>query len=450
MSYNDKDYNFDLFAEKDSKEYTREIPKENILESKIFDEDFILNDDQPHEFKEISSKSRGSKKYKKTKAPKKRGMVRVLIQMGIILTISITLSLSIIFAAVDILALGKDGYPTCPIPLDECDRCETARETQPFVIPQGASTAEIAEILHDYGLINHPLLFRVFARIRGVDGTFQSGTFFFNKNVGYDGIIDLLQRDGEQADQVMVRIPERSNVRGMEHLNIQSIRDILVENGVVTAESFNQAQAHGEFPQFPWFADIPTERLPVRLEGYLFPDTYFFFENQTPQSGRIAIIRMLERLDSVWRELDGDTRAAQLGMSMHEVLTLASIIQMEADGFHDDMPGVSALFHNRLNSPHQYLNFLQSDPTRRYAGEGSAFDTYATPGLPPGPLVSPGQDAIYAALNPDPEMLGAGYYYFVTCTRFQFHYNRTYQAHNATINQLIRDGYWWEWGHRPN
>ena len=427
MDFNEKDYNFDLFTEKLPEDFTQEIPKEELYNAQLFDEDYILNDESTQEAEEISSNSDEPKPRKKVK---KRGMVGVLIQIGIIAAISITLSLTIIFAAVDILALGKDGYVD-------------------IEIPAGSSTAEIAEILSEAGAINHPFLFRVFARFRGVDGTFQSGHWAFNKNVGYDGIIDRLQRDGAQAEQVMVRIPERSNVRGMDRLNIQSIRDILVEYGVVTAESFNEAQANGDFSQFAWFADIPTERLPVRLEGYLFPDTYFFFENQSPASGRIAILRMLERLDYIWNYLEGDARAAELGMSMHEVLTLASVIQMEADGFHDDMAGVAAIFHNRLNSPHGYLNFLQSDPTRNYAGQGSAFDTYATPGLPPGPLVSPGQDAIHAALWPDDTMLGNGYYYFVTCTRFYFHFNRSYEAHNATINQLIREGNWWEWGHRP-
>ena len=424
MNFDDKDYNFDLFADKPLQE-TQELPSE--FQHEIFDEDFVLSESRPNEVEDISSDSNNPMGRKKRK--KKRGLVGLLIQIGIIAVVSTALSLTIIFAAVDILALGKDKDIT-------------------IEIPAGSSTAEIARILHEEGAINHPMLFRIFTRFRGVDGTFQSGVWHFNNNVGYDGIIDRLQRDGAQAEQITVRIPERSNVAGMEHLNIQSIREILVEAGVVTAESFNTALQTGEFP-FPWINNIPTERLPFRLEGYLFPDTYNFFENQTAQSGRVAILRMLQRLDEVFTS-EHHARATELGMTMHEVLTLASIIQMEADGFHDDMPGVAAIFHNRLNSSHEYLNFLQSDPTRNYAGQGSAFDTYATPGLPPGPLVSPGIDAINAALWPDEAIFGAGYYYFVTCTRFYFHFNRTYAAHNATINQLIREGHWWEWGHRPN
>ena len=127
---------------------------------------------------------------------------------------------------------------------------------------------------------------------------------------------------------------------------------------------------------------------------------------------------------------------------MNEVLTLASIVQMESGLNTTDMPGVAAVFYNRLNNSAEFST-LGSSPTCYYGDsfkkDDGRYNTYNVEGLPPGPLCSPGIDAINAVLNPTEN---SPYYYFVTDSTGKFYFHKTLAEQNVTINRLKKDKNW--------
>ena len=147
---------------------------------------------------------------------------------------------------------------------------------------------------------------------------------------------------------------------------------------------------------------------------------------------------MLERFDElVTPELRA--RAEEIGMSLHDALTLSSVIELEAGvGSYADKQKVSAVFHNRLNEWGEQA-YLQSDPTQKYPYNKSKYDTYKIVGLAPGAYCSPSIDSIKAALYPDEECKA---YYFVTDKEMNFYYSLTYTEHQKTISRLKREGKW--------
>ena len=134
-------------------------------------------------------------------------------------------------------------------------------------------------------------------------------------------------------------------------------------------------------------------------------------------------------------------QADKLGYSMNEILTMASIIQMEAGKSTSEMANVAAVFYNRLKSDD--FATLGSSPTcyygTNYKNDDGRYNTYNIEGLPPGPLCSPGIDAIKAALYPTEN---TDYYYFVTDAKGKFYYHKTLNEQNITINRLKKDKNW--------
>ncbi|HEY8394009.1 MAG TPA: endolytic transglycosylase MltG [Thermaerobacter sp.] len=294
-------------------------------------------------------------------------------------------------------------------------------------IPQGASTAEIARILYDKGLIRHPLAFRIRARQAKLDGRLKAGVYRLHAGMSTPEILDKLAR----GDILTARftIPEG--------FTVAQIIDGLVEMGLVDRDGFRAAlnEAARDWPYLPEDAEL---REP--LEGYLFPDTY-----QVPvgADGRVAnpriIVRaMLERFEAAFDRRRRE-RARELGLSVHEVVTLASIIEREAK-VPDERPLISAVYHNRLRLGMK----LDADPTTLYAvgrtsgpltrrdlGVDSPYNTYRYPGLPPGPIGAPGLGSIDAALYP----ADTDYLYFVLrpdgSGRHRF--ARTLEEHNRNV-----------------
>ena len=171
----------------------------------------------------------------------------------------------------------------------------------------------------------------------------------------------------------------------------------------------------------------------IRIEGYLYPETYSFAPD-TP--AKDVVNTMLSLFD---QRVPAELRAtaADLGYTFDEMLTLASIIQLEASGDTEEMAKVSAVFHNRLKWTDQ-PRLLGSTPTTGTV-YGEKYDTNKYEGLPPGPFCNPSLDCIKAALNPEPDF---DYYYFVTDKNMNFYYTKTYEEHNAVIASLQADGLW--------
>jgi UPF0755 protein len=258
-----------------------------------------------------------------------------------------------------------------------------------FTVPPGASFAEVVDTLTAREVVGTPTLFRLLARVRGNDRTVRAGVYEVPTGIRWVPLLDRLVEG--RVLTLPITIPEGLTLTEISH----------------RIAAFTGGD-EGEIAEHLHAADAGVWGVPgPGLEGYLFPDTYRF----TPGTPVEEIVRvMTARYGAVWTE-ERRQRAAELGMTEQEVMTLASIVQGEARRVHE-MPRISGVFHNRLRIG--YL--LQADPTVQYALSerrsrllyadidsvaDHPYNTYTQPGLPPGPIGAPGEAAIDAALHPE-------------------------------------------------
>ncbi len=320
------------------------------------------------------------------------GCLGSIIYIFVVLVISSVLAFFIYRAAVDVTGIGR---PTMNIDVN---------------VPEGASTQDVAELLKEKGVIQEPFFFRAYCRVTHADGSFHPGVHTLAANMGYDGIVDELQTL-EMRDTVTVTIREGST--------IDMIARQLEEYDVCTAKEFYTALVTYNFDDYEFIAELTEAERADRvylLEGYLFPDTYEFYVDGSPET---AIRTMLDNFAS---RVDADTRASikASGRTLNEVLILASIAQMEA-GMEEDMPRVMRVIRNRMENP-DYFPYLQLDSTEDYllnllptSGAqivDTAYNTYERQGLPVGAICNPGLAAINAALNPsmEPDIVNCFYF----------------------------------------
>jgi UPF0755 protein len=286
-------------------------------------------------------------------------------------------------------------------------------------IPQGASVARIATLLADAGVVSDPLSFRVAARVAGADRHLQAGEYRFTEPASLLQVIERLA--GGDVYARPITFPEG--------LTIKDMAKIVADAGLGSAEEFEQAAADRTR-----IIDFDPEAR--SLEGYLFPDTYAFPRN-IGAAGVVAA--MVDRFKSIVTE-DMRRAAAERGMTLREVVTLASLIEKET-GAGGERPTVSAVYHNRLKLGMP----LQCDPTVIYAlmlkgtwrgnltrqdlQVDSPYNTYRYPGLPAGPIASPGKGAIEAALHP----ADVPYLYFVSRNDGTHAFASTLDEHNRNV-----------------
>lgn len=293
-------------------------------------------------------------------------------------------------------------------------------------VASGAGTAAIAESLQEAGIIEKPFWFRLFSKLGGHDGTFQQGVFLLEEHMGYQKIFTALKQSTGYGESVRMTIPE-----GME---IRQIVDKLAEKGLVDKERFLEQVEHGLF-DYDFLRGLPKRE--NRLEGYLFPDTYMI--SRTDDEADI-INMMLARFDEVYTE-EYRARAKELGMTDDEIITLASVIEREAQG-DADRDLVAGVFHNRLKNA-QYP-YLESCATVQYILKerkavlsvadtkiDSPYNTYRNPGLPLGPIASPGQKSIEAALYPAQHK----YLFFVLDSSGTHRFAETFAEHQENMKK---------------
>lgn len=368
--------------------------------------DFVIGegfDIAPQEKKADNCKS-------KKKNSKVKSVIKNVVWVVSIIVVSLGLAYGIIYAGADFMGLGYGRGDDCVIE-----------------IKKGMNTEAIAEELNKCGAVKIPMLFRLYAKFKHYDSQFKYGVYDFNNEAGYEALSEMLIEDGAKAESVKVTIPEGSSV--------DDIAEILEEKGVCTASDFIKEVQNGEF-DYDFIKLIPEEKVYYRLEGYLFPDSYELFSFDSKQCAHFAVEKMLKNLDD---KLTTGIRnkIEESGYTLHEILTMSSIVEMEAGGSKDEMANVAAVFFNRLNSP-DYPT-LGSSPTRKYPYGNGRYNTYEAPGLPPGPLCSPGIESIKASVNPTKDF---DYYYFVTDKSMKFYYRKTLQEHRQIINKLQADKNW--------
>ena len=304
----------------------------------------------------------------------------------------------------------------------------------PIVIKQGDSTSDIAQTLYEEKLIDNKILFSLLSKVNGFDGTYIAGTHYLIEGLNYDELMYLLTLK-----------PESVTITFPEGLTYNEIKQMLHDAGLTFSdEEFDKCMdSPNMFVDYEFVSQIKlSDDRDHVVSGYLFPDTYEFDINASPESIINTFLRNTEsKLYDEYYE-----RAEKIGMSMDEVITLASLIQMETNDVYDMML-VSAVFHNRLNSDDIDLHYLGSDASVNYLRElrgeqptlnllqsdiddSSPYNTFNHEGLPPGPVCMPGLDAIQAALYPEPN---CNFYYFCATGDGGTAYAVTYEEHLENV-----------------
>jgi len=289
-------------------------------------------------------------------------------------------------ALLGLLLIGAAGYLT---------HLELARnvlrdpeDTRVLVVEPGANAASIAEQLSGLGLVRHPILFRALVRVRDAGGQLRSGHYVLRGPMTQDQILDRLLRGSEQ----------RFDVTFPEGKNLEEMARIAADRGV-DPELF-LAAARDPSP----IADLDPDA--EDLEGYLFPDTYDVPRGEDAAAELVR--RMAGHFKSVLRDLPPPE---DRGLSVRQLVTLASLVELET-ALASERPRIAAVFLNRLERG----MLLQTDPTVIYALRlaggydgnirkrdleiDSPYNTYRYPGLPPGPIASPGREALLGVLDP--------------------------------------------------
>ncbi len=280
--------------------------------------------------------------------------------------------------------------------------------TASITIVSGESLDEIAEELEEAGLIEYPLLFKLFAAFTGKaeDGKIVSGTYELTTDMDYSALLTSIGPQSPVRSVVTVTIPEG--------YTMEEIFALLEENGVCSAEDLMEAAETEDFDYA--FLENVSATGANRLEGYLFPDTYEFYMQASATS---VINKLLSNFETRFNE-EMQTQLEELGRTMEEVMIVASIIEKETDG--QDQKDIASVIYNRLSEDNTETNgYLQMDSTIQYLLDerkenltaedlavDSPYNTYLYPGLPVGCICCPGLEAIEAALNPNE----TDYYYF--------------------------------------
>lgn len=305
----------------------------------------------------------------------------------------------------------------------------------PVDIPAESSYTEIIDILHDNDLIKRPFFCKLFTKFRGFDDeTYLSGQYYLNSKMGVEGMLKDIMAAPVSEDSISLSFPEGwSATQILEKLDKY---EVCSSSKLLTA----MRTATFEYDFLSEISDNSSRYL--KLEGYLFPDTYDFYVDADPT---YVINKFLDNFNSKWED-EYDKRAQQLGYSKDQIVTIASIIQKEAANT-EQMKVISSVIHNRLKNQADYPT-IGCDSTTLYVsnyvtpvvGEAqgtayyNAYDTNAVKGLPPGPICNPGMDAIRAALYPS----DTDYYYFAHDKSGKIYTASTFKEHKNNLVLIIK------------
>ncbi len=354
----------------------------------------------------------------KKKKKKKRGGIGFngsifggIILVTIILTVSMLLAVGGLTLGMEYYGIGKD------------------ENTISFNIPEGSSNEEIADLLFENGIIKNKDLFLMAVKIMKPK-TIYPGDITLKPSMTYSDIIEEMEKQRKRYETVTITFYEG------EYLI--DIAAKLEENKVCSADEFLfEFKKNMDYKFEKYITD--NENAFYSREGYCFPDTYEFYVGDTAYN----ITKILrEHFDSKITD-DMYKKMNDMGLTLNETMTLASIVQKEAAST-EEMPKVASVFLNRLNDPDTFP-MLQSDTTYKYidqvikkkaANEGLVehyieyYDTYAIDGLPAGPICNPGIEAIKAVLNAEK----TNYYYFCNNTETgETFYAETLEEHEKNL-----------------
>lgn len=320
-----------------------------------------------------------------------------------------------------------------------------------YIPPEATEYEQVFEIVKDTGLIKQPLITDIFCKFRHYDEVrvknketqqyetvrikYSPGTYFLNAEMGIESILEeIMVSSSGYKDTVRLTFPEGWTVA--------QVFQKLEKYGVCEAEKlYANLDIIGN--QYDFIRDIGTVNgRYLKAEGYLFPDTYDFFIGENAGS---VIKKLFNNFESKWKDEYND-RLKKLGMSLDEIITIASIIQREAKDT-TQMDAISAVIHNRLadkatypsidmNSTKDYVlslkefNLFTDFYYNMYLG---SYNTYSNPGLPPGPICNPSAAAIRAALYPE----DSDYHFFCHNDKGEIFLAETASEHQANTEKVL-------------
>jgi UPF0755 protein len=308
--------------------------------------------------------------------------------------------------------MAYDFYQYAHLPAQKVAR------TAVIDIQPGQTFKATAADLQHKGVIIHPLKFAILARISGLDKKIKSGEYNLSSAMSP---LEVLQKIASGKVRLYrLTVPEG--------LTTPQIAATVENSGLAKQSEFMDASKAKQLMQ-------QLNVSAMSLEGYLFPDTYYFPKGATAQDIISAMVRRFQKVFT----LDWEKRAQQLGLSIHETVTLASIIEKET-GAASERSLISSVFHNRLKRNMR----LETDPTviyglenfdgnltRKHLRTPTPYNTYIIRGLPPGPICNPGAKAIEAALYPaDTEFL-----FFVSKKDTTHAFSKTLKEHNRAVRK---------------
>lgn len=416
-----------------------QIPAEDILAG---EEPQAVSEVQP-EAAETAAPVRKQRPVRKGRPKKKKGpgllgiphILATAVWLLIIVAIGTTLGRLLWVCAADVLAFGReDKNVIISVTIDD-------------------SMESIAQKLHSAGLVRYPELFLLYADLTDAEEDITTGTFTLNTVYDYHALVSQMSpRSGARAVVEDVLIPEGYNCR--------QIFALLEEKGICKAADLEKWAAEGELSEY-WFLEGVERGHKYCLEGFLFPDTYDFYENSTPRAAleklldgfeyrvtedfRAKIPVLNEHLTAMMRE-NGDSEEfiAENQFDIRDVVNVASLIERETASDQESYR-IASVIYNRLFNWGSNPRYLNIDATIIYALGGktnltsedmtvdSPYNTYTNTGLTPGPIANPGLASIEAALDPEE----TSYYYYVLDPENGVHqFSKTLAEHEKKIKQL--------------
>ena len=361
-------------------------------------------------------------KKKKKKKKKKHGYLTATAKVLIsVLLCTAILSGIGISTMNDILAINRSAEPVA------------------VELPENADTEQVIDVLHDAGLISRPLMCKLFYRVeskirKAKEPEYIAGMVNLKANMGLEGMLNKVKENQQLTETVKLYFPEGWTAK--------QIFDKLAKYEVCDADFLFKAieDINFNYPFLSAAKAADSDKRYLLLEGYLFPDTYEFFVDYNANS---VIERFLKRFDEIWTA-EYQARAEELGMTVDEVVRLASIIQREAANT-QQMSAISGVLHNRLSHSMSFPT-LDCDSTYNYIDNYvrpvigdvraeaymPAYNTYICEKLPAGAICNPGEDAIRAALYPDE----SDYYYFQHDNKGAIYLARTNAEHNRYRSEI--------------
>ncbi len=375
--------------------------------------------------------------YRSVRDERRYGVFWYSALWGILRPVLVGLTVLVLVAGICI-TVWNHLYGEFAAPVDEKNSAD-----YPFEITSGQSLNRVAANLEEAGLIRNRTVFKYYCDFAGMGQKIQVGSYTLRKDMTMQEIADQLTAgDGNPLVRNITLIPGET---------IEDFAARLVRNNVLeSADSFLAACKTGKgFSEYYYIDDVLKSGQPEKrkyvLEGYLSPNTYEFYVTATEEE---IIRKLLSQTEAVFT-VENQERAEELGMTMDQVLTLASMIEKEAK--EGDFAKVSAVFHNRLKEGMK----LESDVTIHYItgvrkmalsdkdmSVNSPYNTYQVKGLPLGPICNPSAAAIRAALYPDDGMINEKYLFF--CAKEpesgELYFSKTLDQHKRAVE--IYSDYW--------